>query len=119
MDDSLNDKKKCIKNYNDKQENKNLNNIHIKSDFKLKNNEIYNVKFKRNSIRKNHQNINSNNINANTDKINSEEIIEYYKNLNKILNKQKEITKSIKDSSNYKNHTYFILNKKYFHKLIK
>ena len=119
LDDSLNDKKKCIKNYNDKQENKNLNNIHIKSDFKLKNNEIYNVKFKRNSIRKNHQNINSNNINANTDKINSEEIIEYYKNLNKILNKQKEITKSIKDSSNYKNQTYFILNKKYFHKLIK
>jgi len=93
------------------------NNIENKKlNFHLKNNEDYNIYIKRNSIRKKNENINSNNIKANINKINNKEILNFTKIL---LRNQKEIAKSINDSLNYKNHTYFILNIKNFHKLIK
>ena len=47
-------------------------------------------------------------------------VYKFYSQLYRILNNQKEIIKSIKGTLNYKNSTsYLILNKKYFHKLIK
>ena len=53
--------------------------------------------------------------NSSNNKVNS-----FYSKLYRILTNQKEIIKSIKGTLNYKNSTsYLILNKKYFHKLIK
>ena len=116
---SISDNKITHKINNNNIENEKLNNIQKKSYFHLKSNETYNVKIKRPSIIKNNGNIISNNIKTNTNKNNDKEIFNFYKNLYRILKSQKEITKSINDSLNYKNNTYFILNIKNFHKLIK
>jgi len=114
---SISDKKLSRKIDNNNIKNEELNHIQKKSDSHLKNNENYTI-FKRYS-KKNIENINSNNIKANTSKINEKEIFKFYRNLYQILNKQKQITKFIKDSLNYTNHIYLTLSKKNFHKLIK
>ena len=101
LDNSFNNKNRSIKKDDDLIENEIIKNNQTKSNIKPKN---------------------DNNVNKNSNTKDNEflEIFKFYKNIDQILKRQKKFLQLIKEPLKFGiPTTYFILNKKYFNKLIK